>query len=58
MEVEVVGNGRIMAKLSSMLNNTSHLLQDTLAALGSSFSESLGSLAKKAKAKKAAPKKK
>ncbi|TWW59880.1 hypothetical protein D4764_06G0014100 [Takifugu flavidus] len=39
--VEVVGNGRLMAKLSSMLNNTSHLLQDTLAALGSSFSERL-----------------
>ncbi|TWW57314.1 putative RNA-directed DNA polymerase from transposon BS [Takifugu flavidus] len=39
--VEVVGNGRMMAKLSSMLNNTSHPLQDTLAALGSSFSERL-----------------
>ncbi|TWW54288.1 hypothetical protein D4764_0227710 [Takifugu flavidus] len=38
--VEVVGNG-LMAKLSSMLNNTSHPLQDTLAALGSSFSERL-----------------
>ncbi|TWW80191.1 hypothetical protein D4764_01G0000060 [Takifugu flavidus] len=37
--VEVVGNGRMMAKLSSMLNNTSHPLQDTLTALGSSFSE-------------------
>ncbi|TWW74578.1 hypothetical protein D4764_14G0005810 [Takifugu flavidus] len=37
--VEVVGNGRLMAKLSSMLNNTSHPLQDTLTALGSSFSE-------------------
>ncbi|TWW54442.1 Serine protease hepsin [Takifugu flavidus] len=35
--VEVVGNGRMMAKLSSMLNNTSHPLQDTLTALGSSF---------------------
>ncbi|TWW62621.1 hypothetical protein D4764_04G0012680 [Takifugu flavidus] len=39
--VEVVGNGRMMAKLSSMLNNMSHPLQDTLAALGSSFSERL-----------------
>ncbi|TWW62540.1 Ribonuclease inhibitor [Takifugu flavidus] len=39
--VEVVGNGRMMAKLSSMLDNTSHPLQDTLAALGSSFSERL-----------------
>ncbi|TWW68206.1 hypothetical protein D4764_19G0000040 [Takifugu flavidus] len=39
--VEVVGNGRMIAKLSSMLNNTSHPLQDTLAALGSSFSERL-----------------
>ncbi|TWW59306.1 hypothetical protein D4764_06G0008360 [Takifugu flavidus] len=37
--VEVVGNRRMMATLSSMLNNTSHPLQDTLAALGSSFSE-------------------
>ncbi|TWW74415.1 hypothetical protein D4764_14G0004180, partial [Takifugu flavidus] len=37
--MEVVGNGRMMAKLSSMLNNTSHPLQDTLTALGSSFSE-------------------
>ncbi|KAI3375022.1 hypothetical protein L3Q82_021068 [Scortum barcoo] len=36
--VEVVGNGRMMAKLSSLLNNTSHPLQDTLTALGSSFS--------------------
>ncbi|KAI3364249.1 hypothetical protein L3Q82_011053, partial [Scortum barcoo] len=27
--VEVVGNGRMMAKLSSLLNNTSHPLQDT-----------------------------
>ncbi|TWW62365.1 Polyhomeotic-like protein 2 [Takifugu flavidus] len=35
--VQVVGNGRMMAKLSSMLNNTSHPLQDTLTALGSSF---------------------
>ncbi|KAI3359206.1 hypothetical protein L3Q82_002733 [Scortum barcoo] len=32
--VEVVRNGRMMAKPSSMLNNTSHPLQDTL---GSSF---------------------
>ncbi|TWW81704.1 hypothetical protein D4764_01G0015190 [Takifugu flavidus] len=39
--VEMVGNGRMMAKLSSMLNNMSHPLQDTLAALGSSFSERL-----------------
>ncbi|TWW71346.1 Acetylcholine receptor subunit delta [Takifugu flavidus] len=39
--VEVEGNGRMMAKLSSMLNNTSPPLQDTLAALGSSFSERL-----------------
>ncbi|TWW77104.1 hypothetical protein D4764_12G0004940 [Takifugu flavidus] len=39
--VEVVGNGRMMAKLSSMLNNTSHPLQDTLTALGSSFNERL-----------------
>ncbi|TWW69303.1 putative RNA-directed DNA polymerase from transposon BS [Takifugu flavidus] len=39
--VVVVGNGRMMAKLSSMLNNTSHPLQDTLTALGSSFSERL-----------------
>ncbi|TWW77670.1 hypothetical protein D4764_12G0010600 [Takifugu flavidus] len=39
--MEVVGNGRVMAKLSSMLNNTSHPLQDTLTALGSSFSERL-----------------
>ncbi|TWW81766.1 putative JmjC domain-containing histone demethylation protein 2C [Takifugu flavidus] len=37
--VEVVGSGRMMAKLSSMLNNTSHPLQDTMTALGSSFSE-------------------
>ncbi|KAI3374668.1 hypothetical protein L3Q82_021241 [Scortum barcoo] len=34
-------NGRMMAKLSSLLNNTSHPLQDTLTALGSSFSERL-----------------
>ncbi|KAI3355629.1 hypothetical protein L3Q82_004178 [Scortum barcoo] len=33
--------GRMMAKLSSLLNNTSHPLQDTLTALGSSFSERL-----------------
>ncbi|TWW61037.1 hypothetical protein D4764_05G0011270 [Takifugu flavidus] len=39
--VEVVGNGRMMVKLSSMLKNTSHPLQDTLTALGSSFSERL-----------------
>ncbi|KAI3369235.1 hypothetical protein L3Q82_007782 [Scortum barcoo] len=39
--VEVVGNGRMMAKLSSLLNNTSHPLQDTLTALGSSFGERL-----------------
>ncbi|KAI3353947.1 hypothetical protein L3Q82_005146 [Scortum barcoo] len=39
--VEVVGNGRMMAKLSSLLDNTSHPLQDTLTALGSSFSERL-----------------
>ncbi|TWW57110.1 hypothetical protein D4764_08G0010970 [Takifugu flavidus] len=39
--VEVVGNGRMMAKLSSMLNNTSHPPKDTLTALGSSFSEPL-----------------
>ncbi|KAI3351524.1 hypothetical protein L3Q82_020366, partial [Scortum barcoo] len=39
--VEVVGNRRMMAKLSSLLNNTSHPLQDTLTALGSSFSERL-----------------
>ncbi|KAI3365560.1 hypothetical protein L3Q82_010645, partial [Scortum barcoo] len=40
--VEVVGNGRMMAKLSSLLNNmSSHPLQDTLTALGSSFSERL-----------------
>ncbi|KAI3358184.1 hypothetical protein L3Q82_003185 [Scortum barcoo] len=39
--VEVVGNGRMMAKLSSLLNNTSHPLQDTLTALGSSFMKSL-----------------
>ncbi|TWW64750.1 hypothetical protein D4764_22G0003970 [Takifugu flavidus] len=40
--VEVVGNGRMMAKLSSMLNNASPPpLQDTLTALGSSFSERL-----------------
>ncbi|KAI3360675.1 hypothetical protein L3Q82_002540 [Scortum barcoo] len=39
--VEVVGNGRMMAKLSSLLNNTSHPLQDTLTPLGSSFSEQL-----------------
>ncbi|TWW55969.1 hypothetical protein D4764_09G0010190 [Takifugu flavidus] len=39
--VEVVGNGRMMAKLSSMFNNMSHPLQDTLTALGSSFSERL-----------------
>ncbi|KAI3360304.1 hypothetical protein L3Q82_014611, partial [Scortum barcoo] len=32
---------RMMAKLSSLLNNTSHPLQDTLTALGSSFSERL-----------------
>ncbi|KAI3369258.1 hypothetical protein L3Q82_007512 [Scortum barcoo] len=31
----------MMAKLSSLLNNTSHPLQDTLTALGSSFSERL-----------------
>ncbi|KAI3363540.1 hypothetical protein L3Q82_012142, partial [Scortum barcoo] len=39
--VEVMGNGRMMAKLSSLLNNTSHPLQDSLTALGSSFSERL-----------------
>ncbi|KAI3376291.1 hypothetical protein L3Q82_016422 [Scortum barcoo] len=39
--VEVVGNGRMMAKLSSLLTNTSHPLQDSLTALGSSFSERL-----------------
>ncbi|KAI3353869.1 hypothetical protein L3Q82_005076 [Scortum barcoo] len=36
-----MGNRRMMAKLSSLLTNTSHPLQDTLTALGSSFSERL-----------------
>ncbi|KAI3366238.1 hypothetical protein L3Q82_010054 [Scortum barcoo] len=47
--VEVVGNRRMMAKLSSLLNNTSHPLQDTLTALGSSFT--LGALGPSLKAK-------
>ncbi|XP_041860220.1 uncharacterized protein LOC121651828 [Melanotaenia boesemani] len=39
--VEVVGNERMTAKLSSMLNSPSHPLQHTLTALSSSFSERL-----------------
>lgn len=39
--VEVVGERRMMAKLSSMLENNSHPLQDTLTALESSFSDRL-----------------
>ena len=39
--VEVVGERRMTAKLSSMMDNDSHPLQDTLAALQSSFSDRL-----------------
>ncbi|KAK9538097.1 hypothetical protein VZT92_005654 [Zoarces viviparus] len=39
--VEVVGDRRKMAKLSSLMDNTSHPMQDALAALCSSFSRRL-----------------
>ena len=39
--VEVVADRRMIAKLSSLMDNTSHPLQDTLTTLGSSFSERL-----------------
>ena len=39
--VEVVGQRRMMAKLSSLMDNQSHPLQDTITALGSSFSNRL-----------------
>ena len=39
--VEVVGERRMMAKLSSLMENMSHPMQDTLTALGSSFSDRL-----------------
>ena len=38
---EVVGERRMMAKLSSMMENDSHPLQDSLTALESSFSDRL-----------------
>ena len=37
--VEVVGQRRMMVKLSSLMDNQSHPLQDTITALGSSFSD-------------------
>lgn len=39
--VGVEGNGRMMAKLSSMLHNASHPLQHTLTALRNSFTDRL-----------------
>ena len=39
--VEVVGDRRMAAKLSSLLDNVSHPLQDTLSSLCSSFSDRL-----------------
>ena len=39
--VEVVGDSRIVAKLSSMMDDSSHPMQDTLSALNSSFSDRL-----------------
>ena len=39
--VEVVGDRRMMAKLSSLMSHASHPMQDTLAALHSSFSHRL-----------------
>ncbi len=39
--VEVVGERRMMAKLSSLMENMSHPMQDTLTTLGSSFSNRL-----------------
>jgi len=39
--VEVVGDGRVMAKLSSLMNHTSCPMHDTLSALHSSFSHQL-----------------
>ena len=39
--VEVVGDRRMAAKLSSLLDNMSHPLQDTLSSLCSSFSDRL-----------------
>ncbi|KAI3353321.1 hypothetical protein L3Q82_019274, partial [Scortum barcoo] len=39
--MEVVGNRRVVAKPTTLLDNTSYPLQDTLTALGSSFSDRL-----------------
>ena len=39
--VQVVGDRRIVAKLSSMMDDSSHPMQDTLSALNSSFSDRL-----------------
>jgi len=39
--VEVVGERRMMAKLSSMMENDSHPMQETVKALESSFSDRL-----------------
>ncbi|KAI4896805.1 hypothetical protein NFI96_008135 [Prochilodus magdalenae] len=39
--VQVVGDRRMLAKLASMLENDSHPMHETLAALGSSFSDRL-----------------
>ena len=39
--VEVVGERKMMAKLSSMMENDSHPMQDTISALESSFSDRL-----------------
>ena len=39
--VEVVGERRMLAKLASIMENTSHPLQETVAALASTFSDRL-----------------
>ena len=39
--VEVVGDRRIVAKLSSTMDNSSHPMQDALSELNSSFSDRL-----------------
>ncbi|XP_036439777.1 uncharacterized protein LOC118817317 [Colossoma macropomum] len=39
--VQVVGDRRMLARLASMLENSSHPMHETLAALGSSFSDRL-----------------
>ena len=39
--VQVVGERRMIAKLSSLMDNVSHPMQDTITALSSSFSDRL-----------------